>query len=211
MYIVALFYHAQRAVSAAERLFYYSAERVAYQYVHLLYPRRVIRRDAQSGVRLLRKRSAAGAGQRNRRDAELFRAAHGFQHVRAVSARRYREQNVARASVRLELAREDSVEAVIVADGGERRSVARKSRRVERLALREVTARELRRYVLRVSRRAAVAADERNARRRAARRLSSRRPRRYRPRARASRRQPRRALRGRSRRRSQRLRVRRAL
>ena len=211
MYIVALFYHAQRAVSAAERLFYYSAERVAYQYVHLLYPRRVVRRDAQSGVRLLRKRSAAGAGQRNRRDAELFRAAHGLQHIRAVSARRYREQNVARASVRLELAREDSVEAVIVADGCERRSVARKRRRVERLALREVTARELRRYVLRVSRRAAVAADEETP-------AAAQRGDYHRggladivPRARASRRQPRRALRGRSRRRSPRLRVRRAL
>ncbi len=79
-------------------------------------------------------------------------------NVQGSAARRERDQKIARATDRLYLSFENIFKRIIVADGGEGRSVGRECERAQRLALFLVPSNEFRGQVLAVSSRAAVAA-----------------------------------------------------
>jgi hypothetical protein len=100
--------------------------------VQLLNDLALRRRAAQHLVAGVADRARAGAGHRPRAQAALPGGLDRGQQVGAAAAGGQHDQHVAGAAVRAHLAGEDLLEAVVVADRGERRGVRRQGDRGQR-------------------------------------------------------------------------------
>jgi hypothetical protein len=136
------------------------AQQVADRDVALLDPRRDVRRHRHTGVAARDEGRAARAGEPDHAHPSPARGLDGEHHVLRRAARRDRDQHVARAAERLDLAREHLLVAVVVRDRGQRRRVGGERDPGERPALEHEPPDQLGGDVLRVGGAAAVAAQQ---------------------------------------------------
>jgi len=92
--------------------------------------------------------------------ALLARGRGGEDDVLGIAAGRERQQHAARLAMGLDLAGEDGVVAVIVAPGGEHRRIGGQRHGAQGAALLQIPPDQLAGDVLRIGRRAAIAADQ---------------------------------------------------
>ena len=104
--------------------------------------------------------AAVAAQQADGGDVVAARVVDSREHVRGVTRGAERQQQVAGSGKRLQLAREDLFEAVVVADGGERRGVGGQGHAGQALALGLEAAGEFGGEVLGVGGRSAIATGE---------------------------------------------------
>src|SRR5258708_21284141 len=130
----------------------------------LVYPHRAGMRDVEVevlGTKHLPQGAAVASGEGDDDEVARLRGPGRLDDVLRVAGRRDGEQHVARVAERFDLLGEHAVEIVVVGDGGERRGVGSERYRGQPRALALEAAHQLRGEVLRVGRRAAVAAGER--------------------------------------------------
>jgi len=116
--------------------------------------------DGDQQIHRAAQLAAGFAGEGGSENAGRFSLPHGRENIRTVSRRREGKRQIARAAKRFDLAREDLVEAEIVAASRERRSVGGERQSRQRAAVFGEADGELGGEVLRVGSAAAIAEEE---------------------------------------------------
>ena len=136
------------------------ADAVADREMDLLHHRRVVARRDQEMIALRAHGGASGSRESDRDQPALARLAQRSQDVRRAPRRGEREQHVATLAEAFDLARKDLLEAVIIGDRGQRRSVGGERDRGVAWPVLFVAADDFGGDVLGVARAAAIADDQ---------------------------------------------------
>src|SRR5438445_390267 len=134
--------------TSAENLLEQLTDRMPDEDVALLDARRRCRRNAEAYIAQLTHLAAVRTGEAHHLHALAARGLDRPHDVAAVAAGRDGQEHVAFAPVGSDLAREDLVVPVVVADRGQRRRVAVKGERRQRLPVAKKPSRQFRRDVL---------------------------------------------------------------
>jgi hypothetical protein len=156
---MAVDYPKEIARSAKPR-FNFLAEQMPQQTVHFLNARSGLAGNGDQQIHRAAQLAAGFAGERRGENAVRFRLLHGSENIRAVPGCREGQRQIARASQRFDLAREDPVVAEIVAASGQRRGIGGERQSRQRAAVFRKADGQFGGEVLRVRRAAAIAEEE---------------------------------------------------
>lgn len=143
----------------AQRLFDHPDQAVPDKDVRLLHARRDVAVDYDGMVAQWQHGSSIVAQKTDRGDAPVARGRECGDDIRGIAGGGDAQQAIARPAKRRDLPRENLVEAVIIPDAGQRRTVSGEGKPRQRRPVRHEAARKLGGEMLAIRRRSAIAAE----------------------------------------------------